>query len=238
MGLRTLGGAAASLALMLVLYVFAAGLSYGSMVGTVEAFGRLVGYLEFLAPGLASVAVAETSFLTGSLYWIDRRTGMFEQLIAGPFTRGQYVASKMLTAVAYSVAYTVFTAALLAPLSPGMGLGLLRAAAAAPLASAVFASMGLLLATTLGSAEAYNMLVNVTLVPLFLLSPAYYPLAAMPGPVRLAALANPLTYAVEAMRGLALAPGHAARPLAVLAASAAALAAMAAARLAAMEVVD
>ncbi|NPA96936.1 MAG: hypothetical protein GXO32_04990, partial [Crenarchaeota archaeon] len=134
-GFRTLGGATLSLALMLALYIFVASLSYNTIVQHLELFGRSVNYIEFLAPGLASIAVAETSFLIGSLYWVDRRIGMFEQLVAGPFTREQYVASKMVTAVIYSVAYTFLTIALVSTLSPYTALEMLRTVPMTPIAS-------------------------------------------------------------------------------------------------------
>ena len=237
-GFRTLGGVTLSLVLTLVLYIFVASLSYNSIVVKLRVMGRAINYVEFLAPGLAAIAVAETSFIMGSLYWIDRRVGMFEQLVAGPFTREEYAASKILTAAIYSLAYTALTIALVSLLSPCTGLEMLRTLLATPIASTLFASMGLCAATRVRSPESYNMLINTVLIPLFLLSPAYYPLQAMPTPIRCIALANPLTYVVEAFRSLMLAPERVLKPLTIVTTMAAVLTVLALAMFRRMEVTD
>ena len=205
-GFKTMAGVAISLTLTIVLYVCVAGIAYGNVIGNLEVYGEVVSYLEFLAPGLMAIAAVESSFIIGSLYWLDRRIGMLEQILAGPYTRRDYVASKVITAVVFSLAYSLLVMMLLAAVNWDLSyvVKLLESLLIIPLASITFSSLGLAVAQHLKSPETYNMALNTLLIPLFFLSPAYYPENALPPIIHYITLANPLTYIVESMRALIL----------------------------------
>ncbi len=76
-----------------------------------------------------------------------------------------------------------------------------RAAATLLLAAAVSSVLGLLIAAPLRSIENYAGIINVVLFPLLFLSGALYPTSQMPAGLRVLARTNPVSYAVDLMRG-------------------------------------
>src|SRR5205807_10516736 len=67
---------------------------------------------------------------------------------------------------------------------------------------------GFAMAWRMNSTHGFHAIVNLLLIPLWLISGALFPLSGASSWVRLLMWANPLTYGVEALRGL-LFPGSA-----------------------------
>jgi ABC-2 type transport system permease protein len=63
-----------------------------------------------------------------------------------------------------------------------------------------FVALGILIATGLRSLESFRTVAVFLTFPLYLLSGMFFPVSTMPGPMRVLALANPLTYAVDLFR--------------------------------------
>jgi len=63
-----------------------------------------------------------------------------------------------------------------------------------------FVALGIALATTLRSLESFRLLAGLVTVPIYLLSGIFYPIATLPGPTRVAAYLNPLSYGVDLFR--------------------------------------
>jgi ABC-2 type transport system permease protein len=80
-------------------------------------------------------------------------------------------------------------------------LALAHAAAVLVVAAAASGVLGLLVAAPVRSVENFAAVVNVVLFPLLFLSGALYPTSNMPGWLRVAVRLNPVTYAVDLMRG-------------------------------------
>ncbi len=55
--------------------------------------GRFVSYSLFLAAGAVTLTVINGGTNAGTQLWFDRKNGMFEQILMGPFTRAQYILS-------------------------------------------------------------------------------------------------------------------------------------------------
>ena len=75
------------------------------------------------------------------------------------------------------------------------------------LGAAVFATFSLVIACAVKTRERFMGIGQVLTMPLFFASNAIYPLALMPKWLRSIALLNPLTYLVDALRGLMLKGG-------------------------------
>src|SRR3989475_7408956 len=58
--------------------------------------GRIVPYQLFLAAGAVTLTVINAGTNAGTQLWFDRKNGMFEQILMGPFTRAQYILSIIL----------------------------------------------------------------------------------------------------------------------------------------------
>ena len=63
-------------------------------------------------------------------------------------------------------------------------------------------ALGFAIAWPMDSTQAFHAIINLFLIPLWLLSGALFPLSGASGWLRLLMRINPLTYGVEALRGL------------------------------------
>ena len=63
------------------------------------------------------------------------------------------------------------------------------------------------------SMEGFQMVMNFLVMPLFLLSGAMFPLSRLPAWLKMLTVLDPLTYGVDALRGLILGPQASVYPL-------------------------
>jgi ABC-2 type transport system permease protein len=187
-------------------------------------------FVSFLVPGLAAMTVLFASmFAAISIVW-EREFGFLKELLVAPVPRGAIVAAKILAGSATAMIET----AMMLMLSPLVGarynpLGALAALPVLVVFGMGVNALGIIVAARMRSFEGFGSIVNFVIQPVFFLSGALYPIAGLPHVLRVVVLANPMSYAVDAVRGLCL--GHHAFPLplsiGVVAASSVALGALA-----------
>jgi ABC-2 type transport system permease protein len=188
------------------------------------------GYLAYFLPGsLALVALFTAVFSTISVIE-DRQEGFLQGVLAAPVPRVAIVAGKMLGGVTLSLANCaglLVVAALAGQLTSVAGA--LASLGVLALLALGLTGLGLLIAWPMQSTQGFHAVMNLVLVPLWMLSGALFPASGAAGWVRALMAANPLTYGVDAVRG-ALVGGSLTSigaDLAVLAAFAAAVTAVA-----------
>src|SRR3989441_9757471 len=75
-------------------FVFVQGSGLGGIIPPLDiGNGRVVPYQLFLAAGAVTLTVINGGTNAGAQLWFDRKKGMFEQLLMGPFTHAQYILS-------------------------------------------------------------------------------------------------------------------------------------------------
>jgi ABC-2 type transport system permease protein len=103
----------------------------------------------------------------------------------------------------------VYLLALLVGIDVRLGLGAVAGVAAfVVLGAAVFASLSLAVACLVKTRERFMGMGQVMTMPLFFASNAIYPVSLMPAWLRVIAAVNPLTYEVDALRGLMIRGGQ------------------------------
>jgi ABC-2 type transport system permease protein len=168
-------------------------------------------YLDFLAPGiLAQSALFEAIFYGIAIIW-ERDLGVLHKLLVSPSSRLALVFGKAASAgvralaqgiIVYVVAATVDVHLRLTALAfVGVIFVLL-------LGSALFATFSLIIACLVKTRERFMGMGQVLTMPLFFASNAIYPISMMPGWLHGFARVNPLSYQVDALRGLMLSSGH------------------------------
>ena len=187
-------------------------------------------FVSFLVPGLAAMTVLFASmFAAISIVW-EREFGFLKELLVAPVPRGAIVAAKILAGSATAMIET----GMMLVLSPLLGarynpLGLLAALPVLAVFGMGVNALGIIVAARMRSFEGFGSIVNFVIQPVFFLSGALYPIAGLPHVLHAIVIVNPMTYAVDAVRGLCL--GHHACPLplsiGVVVASAVALGALA-----------
>ena len=102
-------------------FIFVAGFGYTLLIPKVQG----ISYETFLSTGAVAMTVMSSSMLSGTMIWFDRNFAMFEQILMGPFTRCQYIASVLLSVILTGMfsALVVFLVSL--TVATGMTLGVI-----------------------------------------------------------------------------------------------------------------
>lgn len=168
--------------------------------GSPEA--EATGFLEYFYPGtLMLVLLFAAIFSTISLIE-DRREGFLQGVLAAPVPRLAVVAGKVAggATLAWLQAAPIL---LLAPLAgvPWSAASLAAAAGVMVLVAVELAAVGVVFAWRTSSVQGFHAVMNLLLMPLWLLSGAFFPVSAAPGWLAAVMRLNPLTYALAALRG-------------------------------------
>jgi len=160
-------------------------------------------YIDFVVPGLLGMN------LMGSAMWglgfsiaEARQKKLLKRLIASPMPRWQYLTSFLLSRLAMLVIEVVFF------------LGFARVAFGVPfrgpigqlallciLTSLAFSALGLLTASRAKTMEAVSGLMNLVMLPMWILSGVFFSASRFPAIIQPIVRALPLTAAIDAMRG-------------------------------------
>ena len=182
-------------------------LIYGEVFSHVHAIPTPQGipYLDYLAPGiLAQSALFIAIFYGIQIIW-ERDAGVLTKLMVTPTPRSALITGKAFAAGVRSLiqgVVVVIIAAILGVSFTTNPLKLIGAAIVLVLGSAFFSCLSMSIA---GVALARDRLMGIgqaITMPLFFSSSALYPTWVMPGWLQAISKVNPLTYEVEALRGL------------------------------------
>src|SRR2546423_6375199 len=164
-------------------------------------------YLDYFYPGALIMIVLFTSIFAMMSLIEDRKEGFLLSVLVAPVPRTAIVLGKVLggttLAAVQGMIFLVFAPFAGIHLNP---LQVLLVAVVVFLVSFSLTALGFAIAWPMDSSQAFHGIVNLFLIPLWLLSGALFPLAGASGWIRLIMRLNPLTYGVEALRGL-LYPG-------------------------------
>ena len=160
-------------------------------------------YLQFMYPGVLGMTVLFTAMFSAiSIIW-DREFGFLKEILVAPVARGSIVAGK----VAGGATVATLQGVLLLVLAPlvGVHLGLAQVVGITLvmlLAAASLTSLGLVIASRMATMEGFQVVMNFLVLPLWLLSGAFFPLRGLPLWMTALTRVDPLTYAVDALRGM------------------------------------
>ena len=80
-----------------LIYIFVAGFAYTALINSVPFGNKTLDYPAYISSGMIGFNIMNSTLVSGIIIWNDRRHGMFEQILAGPFTRTQYILSNIYT---------------------------------------------------------------------------------------------------------------------------------------------
>jgi ABC-2 type transport system permease protein len=182
----------------------------GSGFGTSFRAGDAPGqqhYLDYFYPGALIMIVLFTSIFTMMSVIEDRKAGFLLSVMVAPVSRSAIVLGKVLGGTTLStiqgLIFLAFAPLLHISLPPGRFLVVVLTIF---LVSFALTALGFAIAWPMDSSQAFHAIINLFLIPLWLLSGALFPLAGASGWIRVLMWINPLTYGVEALRML-LYPG-------------------------------
>jgi ABC-2 type transport system permease protein len=177
-----------------------------------------VSYLAFLAPGILAQSVLFAAIFYGVAVVWERDLGIVHKLLVSPAPRASLVFGKAVSSGFRGVVQAVviyLTAALMGIQVRWKPQFVLAVLLGVMLGSAIFSTFSLIVACLVKSRERFMGIGQLMTMPLFFASNAIYPMAIMPHWLKAVALVNPLTYLVDALRGLMISPEQATHPMAL-----------------------
>jgi ABC-2 type transport system permease protein len=173
--------------------------------------GSGFGDLAFFFPGALTLTVMFSAVFSTMSLIEDRREGFLLSMLVSPAPRSSIALGKILGSSTLAwIQGLIFFA--FAPLT-GMrldSLTIFEAAGVLFLIAFTFTSLGFLIAWQMDSTSGFHAIMNLLLVPLWMVSGALFPIDNAHGWMRWLMTINPLTYSLAALRRV-LDPVHAAR---------------------------
>src|SRR5215467_11524723 len=178
----------------------------GSGFGTSFRSGGGLGqqhYLDYSYPGILILIVLFTSIFAMMSVIEDRKEGFLLSVLVAPVPRTAIVLGKVLggttLAAVQGLIFLIFAPFAGVHLNP---IQILLVAVVVFLVSFSLTALGFAIAWPMDSTQAFHGIVNLFLIPLWLLSGALFPISGASGWIRVIMRVNPLTYGVDALRSL------------------------------------
>jgi ABC-2 type transport system permease protein len=172
-------------------------------------------YLHYFYPGALIMIVLFTSIFTMMSVIEDRKAGFLLSVLVAPVSRSAIVLGKVLGGTTLSTIQGLIFLAFAPLVGVRSGIGdLLLVVLTVFLVSFALTALGFAIAWPVDSSQAFHAIINLFLIPLWLLSGALFPLTGASKWVQFLLKANPLTYGVEALRDLLYPTNHPVFPLA------------------------
>jgi ABC-2 type transport system permease protein len=162
-------------------------------------------YLDFLAPGIMAQSALFIAIFYGIQIIWERDAGMLTKLLATPTPRAALITGKAFAAGIRGLGQVIVILALSAILRVDLDwnpLHLIAAALIVVISAGFFACLSMVLAGLVMSRDRLMGIGQAITMPLFFASSALYPVSLMPAWAKILTNVNPLTYEVEALRGL------------------------------------
>jgi len=161
------------------------------------------GYLEYSFAGTLVLILLFTAIFSTISIIEDRQLGFLQAVLAAPIPRSAMTAGKILGGTSLAMIQSL----LFLLLAPAAGIQL-SLGQVLPLAAVLFivgfglTAMGFLIAWRMESTQGFHAIMNLLLVPMWLLSGSFFPATGAPLWIRGIIAVNPLTYGVAAVRRL------------------------------------
>ena len=182
-------------------------LIYGEVFTRIHAIPTPAGipYLAYLAPGIMAQSALFIAIFYGIQIIWERDAGVLTKLMVTPTPRSALITGKAFASSVRSLiqgVVVIIIATLLGVNFTDNPLKLIGALAILALGSAFFSCLSMTLAGVVVARDRLMGIGQAITMPLFFSSSALYPTAIMPGWLVVISRINPLTYEVEALRGL------------------------------------
>jgi len=194
---RVIGVIASPLVFWLVI-----GSGFGTSFHTGAGAGQQQ-YLDYFYPGALIMIVLFTSIFTMMSVIEDRKEGFLLSVLVAPVPRSAIVLGKVMGGTTLSTIQGLIFLAF----APFVGVhftavSFLLVMVTIFLVSFALTALGFAIAWPMDSTQAFHAIINLFLIPLWLVSGALFPLSGASGWLRGIMEVNPLTYGVEALRAL------------------------------------
>jgi len=189
-----------------VLFLVALGFGFGSIYQ--KAGGG--SYIQFIAPGIIAMSIIFTAMFTGIEVIYDRQFGFLKETLVAPVPRWTIMMGRTLggATVATLQGIVVFFISLLIGFRPENIFMAPLAIVYMVLIAIFFTAFGTAIASRLDDMQAFPLIINFLIMPLFFLSGALFPLSGLSKTMQIIVRINPLSYGVDGIRGVLSGQAH------------------------------
>lgn len=186
------------------IWIIVIGNTFSGTQPLIQSVGFEGEYIEFMTPGVVVLTAIFTSIFGGVNTLWDRRYGFMNKALTSPISRSSIALGKML-AISMIAA---LQASLILGIAFAIGVSFPSFIVIVPIMAIVilfslgFSGISVMVAATAKSQETFWGIINFLGMPLFMLSPALFPLELLPDWLAGAAKLNPVTYTVLLVREL------------------------------------
>ncbi|MEK6952971.1 MAG: ABC transporter permease [Nanoarchaeota archaeon] len=181
-----------------ILFLIALGFGFGPIY---KAAGG-GDYIQFIAPGIIAMTALFSGMFSGMEVVWDKQFGFLKETLVAPVSRVSIMVGKTLggATVATIQGLLVFTVCLIIGFRPVSLVYLPLAFIFLFLIAFLFTALATAIASKLEDMQAFPVIMNFIIMPLFFLSGALFPLNNFPKPIFIVSKFNPLTYGVNGLR--------------------------------------
>jgi ABC-2 type transport system permease protein len=186
------------------IWIIVIGNTFAGTQPLIKSVGYDLSYIEFMTPGVIILTAIFTSIFGGVNTLWDRRYGFMNKALTSPISRSSIALGKMLAISLVSA----LQASLILGIAIAIGVNFVNPLMFIPIMLIVilfslgFSGISVVVAATAKSQETFWGIVNFLGMPLFMLSPALFPLELVPDWLAVVAKLNPVTYSVLLIRGM------------------------------------
>jgi ABC-2 type transport system permease protein len=183
-----------------ITYLFALGYEFGSVF---RDAGR-GSYIQFLVPGIVAMSIIFTSIFNGMQIIWDRQFGFLKETLVAPVPRIAVMVGRTLggATIATLQGGIVLVLTLFFGFQPYRWGLVVPAIFMMFLVASLFSAFGIMVASLLTDVQGFQLIMNLLVMPIFLLSGSLFPLTNIPLALKAVATADPLSYGVDGLRTL------------------------------------
>jgi len=184
------------------IWIVVIGNTFAGTKPLIQSVGFNGSYIEFMAAGVIILTAIFTSIFGGVNTLWDRRYGFMNKALTSPISRSSIAVGKMLAISLISA----LQSSLILGIALALGVGIANYLMIIPIMLIViafslgFSGISVVVAATAKSQETFWGVINFLGMPLFMLSPALFPLELLPHWLAFIAKLNPVTYSVLLIR--------------------------------------
>jgi ABC-2 type transport system permease protein len=184
------------------------GLGLGGFIGSIQG----ITYLSYLAPGIVGMGLLFGSVFSGVSVIFDKQFGFMKEMLVAPVSRTSIIMGKILGGAATAsiqgiILMVVATIMGAFTLTLAFAVGAVVAVGVMLLITSGFVGLGVAIGSTLKDFHAFQLISTFVMWPLFMLSGVFFSIDAVPAPLQVAMLLDPMFYGVELLRWCLLGAG-------------------------------
>ncbi len=174
----------------------------GGLSGSFRAPGAAqTGYVAYFFPGVIAMVLLFTAIFATIAVVEDRQGGFLQGVLVAPISRMSIVLGQSLGCTTLAVGQGL----LFLMLAPWVGFsltipGMLLGFVVMTMVGFALANLGLVIAWRMDSTQGFHAIMNLLLLPMWILSGAFFPAGGATSWLRAVMVLNPLTYGVTALR--------------------------------------